>query len=76
MPPNAYWLSLVEIKWGVVRSTYTPLFVNVVVILFLITFASFFIGKLKWAKGLSATELLVIYVRYMGLILGNFESFL
>jgi hypothetical protein len=62
MPPSAYWLSLAEIKWGVVRATYTPIFVNVVVILFLIALANFFIGKLKWVKVLSSTELLVIYV--------------
>jgi len=47
MPPSAYWLSLAEIKWGVVRATYTPIFVNVIVIVFLIALANFLIGKLK-----------------------------
>ena len=62
MPPSAYWLTLVEIKWGVIRATYASLFVNVIVILFLLAFLNVFISKLKWVKGLSATELLVIYV--------------
>lgn len=62
MPPSAYWLALVEIKWGVIRATYASLFVNVIVILFLLALLNVFISKLKWVKGLSATELLVIYV--------------
>jgi hypothetical protein len=62
MPPSAYWLALVEIKWGVIRATYASLFVNVIVILFLLALINFFIRKLKWVKGLSAAELLVIYV--------------
>lgn len=62
MPVNAYWITLVEVRWYTLDGTSLPLFITPIFFLFCLCLLNFVLRRLKPGSGLDQGELLTVYI--------------
>ncbi|MGQ9731004.1 MAG: DUF6785 family protein [Candidatus Zipacnadales bacterium] len=62
MPVNAYWVTVVEVRWYSLDGSCLPLFITPVFILFCLAVINLLLNRLAPAQAFTQVELLVIYI--------------
>lgn len=62
MVPNAYWVTVVEVRWYTLDGTSLPLFITPIFFLFVLCVLNFGLRRLRPRSALDQGELLAVYV--------------
>src|SRR5690242_3163613 len=62
MPVNAFWITVVEVRWYTLDGTSLPLFITPVFILFCLCLLNFALRRVSPRRALDQGELLAVYI--------------
>lgn len=62
IPINAFWITVIEVRWYALDGTALPLFVTPVFILFLLALGNFAVARMAPGRAMVQGELLTIYI--------------